>query len=214
MGALSLDLLSGGSNNVAVGYQALNILVTGNNNTCIGNGAGIAYTNSESSNICIGNGVSGIATESNTIRIGSGTTSCYITGIAGVTVANVVPVVINSSTGQLGTTSGFVAAWISASSSTTIVPGNGYYANSASLVQFTLPSTPTVGSIFKLIGISAGGWSIGQTGSQTIIYGNKSTTAGSSGSLASSAIGDSVEILYTGSNTFAVLSSVGNLAVS
>jgi len=79
-----------------------------NNNILIGWRAGYAYTAGESDNIIIGYN-RGTAGDANTIRIGadgSGSgqqTSCFIGGIAGVTVSSSATVLINTSTGQLGT---------------------------------------------------------------------------------------------------------------
>lgn len=109
IGATSLSTLSTGSNNTCLGAFALYQLSTGSNNIAIGissTNGGTSYTGSESNNIVIGN--SGVAAESNVIRIGtqgSGTgqqNTCYIAGITGVTVSNTNMVTINTSTGQLG----------------------------------------------------------------------------------------------------------------
>lgn len=91
-----------GANNVAVGSAALASLASGSGNVAIGTGAGGNLNAAESNNIYIGN--SGIAGESNAIRIGFiGTiTSAYIAGISGKTSANGVDVLVNSA-GQLGT---------------------------------------------------------------------------------------------------------------
>src|SRR5256885_3707636 len=76
--------ISTGSGNIALGYQAGQNLTTGSNNIDIGN--------------------KGASNESNKIRIGTnGThTNTFIAGIAGVTVANGVGVIIDGR-GQLGT---------------------------------------------------------------------------------------------------------------
>ena len=73
-----------GSANIALGYLAGSALITGDNNIAIGN--------------------VGVATESNTIRIGTPGTqqATYVAGISGVTVAGGVGVVIDTN-GQLGT---------------------------------------------------------------------------------------------------------------
>ena len=91
-----------GANNVAVGAAALASLASGSGNVAIGTGAGGNLKAAESNDIYIGN--SGIAGESNAIRIGYiGTiTSAYIAGISGKTSANGVDVFVNA-TGQLGT---------------------------------------------------------------------------------------------------------------
>jgi hypothetical protein len=92
-----------GNNNVAVGAAALAKVTSGGGNIAVGTGAGGNLSGAESNNIYVGN--SGIAGESNTIRIGFiGTqTAAFIAGISGETSPNGVEVFVNG-TGQLGTT--------------------------------------------------------------------------------------------------------------
>jgi hypothetical protein len=138
-GALGNYVGETGGSNTAVGSNALNAPMTGANNIGIGNFCGLNWVGPESSNILIGS--PGVASESNTIRIGdqgSGDgeqNTCYIAGIVGVTVSNQEFVTINSATGQLG-----VAA--SAGSGITTIDGDSgsitgstvtIYANQASL---------------------------------------------------------------------------------
>lgn len=106
LGSTSLTNLTTGSNNVAMGVIALQNLVSGDNNIGIGRAAGQAYTTNESNNICIGASVAGTIGESNTTRIGNGSTKCIIAGIRGITTVNndAIAVLIDSS-GQLGTIS-------------------------------------------------------------------------------------------------------------
>ena len=105
-GILALSLQTSGSNNTALGGASINNLLTGSGNIGVGYQSGNSYSNAESNNICIGN--SGTAAESNILRIGtqgSGNqqqNKCFVAGINGVTVSNPLPVMINSSTGQLG----------------------------------------------------------------------------------------------------------------
>jgi hypothetical protein len=95
-----------GDDNTATGYHALSGISTGsNNNIALGFDAGSNLT-SGSNNIYLGS--LGVATESNTIRIGTSgvQTSAFIRGIRGVTTGNndAIPVLIDTA-GQLGTTS-------------------------------------------------------------------------------------------------------------
>lgn len=105
--------LSSGNNNTMVGSTAGALLTTGSYNVFVGggtagnNGAGSACTSSQSSNIYINNVG---ASESNTLRIGAGTTTgtgsgqlaaAYIHGISGVTVTGTA--VLCATNGQLGT---------------------------------------------------------------------------------------------------------------
>jgi hypothetical protein len=106
VGSASLLLLSSGSgNNTAVGFGALTALLTGTNCIALGNGAGQAYTGSESNNISIGN--VGTAGESNKLRIGGATgtganqlNAAFVCGIQGITVTGTA--VLISSSDQLG----------------------------------------------------------------------------------------------------------------
>jgi endosialidase-like protein len=94
-----------GNFNVAIGWDALSTIASGDDNIAIGVQAAVNLT-SGSDNIHIGN--PGLATESNTIRIGTGGTHnlFFVAGVRDVTTAfaNAVPVVI-ASNGQLGTAS-------------------------------------------------------------------------------------------------------------
>jgi hypothetical protein len=109
VGNASLSAVTtGAGSNLALGYEILTGLVTGSGNIALGGSAGNSYTGAESNNILICN--SGVAAESNVIRIGtqgsgaSQQNECFIAGIVGVTTTNSQAVTINSSTGQLGVT--------------------------------------------------------------------------------------------------------------
>jgi hypothetical protein len=89
-----------GSNNTAVGIDAGIGVLTGSNNIAIGNAAGI-LVNDASNNIHIGN--QGASTDSGVIRIGDVQTSFFVAGVNGVTTTNsAVPVLIDTTNGQLG----------------------------------------------------------------------------------------------------------------
>ena len=102
VGESSLLALTGGfGSNTALGFEAGKNLVSGDGNLLLGSAAGSAYVGAESNNICLDS--SGVAGDSQVIRIGVGSTSTYIQGIANVSVSNELPVFIDSLTGQLGT---------------------------------------------------------------------------------------------------------------
>jgi len=109
---------------------------------------------------------------------------------------------------------GFMWNVITAASAS-LVASNGYIANNAGTVTFTLPVTTAVGDMYRVTGINnATGWSIAQNAGQTIHFGASNTTTGAPGSLTSSATRDSIEILCVVANTdFNVLSSIGNITV-
>ena len=89
-----------GSSNTAMGENALFHNTTGSSNIALGFNAGLNLTTGDN-NIDIGN--SGVADEGSTIRIGdsSAQSATFIAGIYGASVANGLPVVVNS-LGQLG----------------------------------------------------------------------------------------------------------------
>jgi hypothetical protein len=82
---------------------------------------------------------------------------------------------------------------------------NIYVANNASLCTLTLPTTTTVGHIFKIVGAGAGGWKIAQGTSQVIDFqvngANASTTSGTGGSLSSNLSTDCIELGAIVANT-------------
>ena len=98
--------------------------------------------------------------------------------------------------------------------SATMAVDNGYIANNAALVTLTLPTTAAVGKVVRVTGKGAGGWKIAQNASEIIHFGNKDTTTGTGGSLASSDTNDAVEVLCLIADTeWAVISSIGNITI-
>jgi len=91
--------------NIGIGSSSLGAVISGGSNIALGFFSGSGISGASSSNIAISNAG---AAESNTIRIGTQGAGLgqqnrnFQAGIVGVTVSNAVPVVINSSTGQLG----------------------------------------------------------------------------------------------------------------
>lgn len=87
---------------------------------------------------------------------------------------------------------------------------NGYIANGAGTITYTLPTTAAVGEVIELLNIGAGFPTITYTTGQSIRIGNQVTTI-TSGSLTSTATGDSLRLICTVANTtFQVVSSIGN----
>ena len=90
----------------------------------------------------------------------------------------------------------------------------GYFANNAGVVTVTLPAVASVGATVRVAGMGAGGWAVAQGAGQSIRIGSSTTTPGAGGSLASTDIGDAVEIVCRVANTgWMVLSLVGNITV-
>lgn len=113
-------------------------------------------------------------------------------------------------------TSGGGLAWTTVTAATqNIANNNGYVANNAGGVAFTLPATATVGSTFKITGINAGGFTISQNAGQTMFFGVASTTTGVTGMLTSNTNRDSLEAICVVANTsWNIVSAVGNLVLA
>jgi hypothetical protein len=90
---------------------------------------------------------------------------------------------------------------------------NGYGANGAGSIAFTLPTTAAVGSIVEVVGMAVG-WSIVYGTGQEIWFGNTHTTA-TTGSLASTNAGDCVTLVCLVANTgWYVANSIGNITIA
>ncbi len=113
-------------------------------------------------------------------------------------------IAISYATGSIGiaVTGGGLNFVNQTTSSVTMVANTTYFINNgASLVTLTLPATFAVGDVFRVIGFSSGGWKIAQNSSQLIQFGNRTTTTGSSGFLASTAQSDGIELVALIANT-------------
>jgi uncharacterized coiled-coil protein SlyX len=101
-GAGALTFNTTGDHNTANGVSALFSNDTGNNNTAVGYRAGSDQTTG-SNNVYIGAGMTGVAGESNTIRIGRNITDTFIDGINGATASGGAAVFVVGEGGKLGT---------------------------------------------------------------------------------------------------------------
>jgi len=114
------------------------------------------------------------------------------------------------------TSTPFKIQWnVVTNSSANLVIDEGVFANNAGGVTLTLPATAAVGDVIIVSSINAGGWTLAQNAGQTIHIGNQDSTTGTGGSLASTAIGDTVTLVCSVANTdFVVISSMGNITVT
>lgn len=198
IGTSALGSLTSGNQNCSIGDGSLSHLVSGQNNCALGSGAGNAYNGAESDNILIGRGVTGVAGESDVIRIGGLQSKCFIQGINANTVSNPQLVTIDTLSGQLGTTSTSGSKWQIVTGATSLVEGNGYFVNGASTLQFTLPVLAAVGDTFDIsvLDTAIGGWQINQNASQYIIMNaadtspvtSTKTTTGVTGNVVTNAV--------------------------
>lgn len=229
VGVASASRLTTGQYNIIVGAAT-------NGASPFTSASGYNYTSSESSNILIGN--LGVTAESNVLRIGTSGSSngqqnkCYIAGIDGVNVGSVAKVVTLASD-QLGT------ATITAGTGITVTPGantitiaasstgftwsvitadqtaavnNGYFCNKAGTLALALPAASAVGDIIEVTNENTAlGVQFTQAAGQQILIGNTNTTSGATGTLTSSAVGDTLKIVCKVANTiWRVTSEVGN----
>lgn len=143
-----------------------------------------------------------VASSSNEI-ISSVTTTTELSYVHGVT---------SSIQTQINALSASSFVWNVQTTSLALVANQGYLANSASALTFTLPTTATVGQLFAASEIGTGSFSIAQNAGQHIQFGSIQTTSGTGGSLTSTNTGDTINLVCSVANTtFQVVSSIGNL---
>lgn len=105
--------------------------------------------------------------------------------------------------------------WSVVTTNQTMQITNGYFANGSAQVVLTLPLTADIGDTIEVAAINANGWKIAQNAGQQIQVRNTATTVGVTGSLASTAIGDTARIVCFAENTtWILLSHEGTLAVT
>lgn len=92
-------------------------------------------------------------------------------------------------------------AWSVVTVSTALVKSNGYFANSTSVLTFTLPTTAAVGDTFSISSMNTGLFTIAQNAGQSIRIGAVISTAGTGGSVVNTSIGDGLTIICNVVNT-------------
>ena len=93
-------------------------------------------------------------------------------------------------------------------------PGRGYVATGEGLSEITLPPTSSKGDVIEIVADGTGGWKLKQNAGQTISFLGQNTTIGVSGYLASTSIGDSVELRCVEANVrWRVMDSNGNIEI-
>jgi hypothetical protein len=97
-----------------------------------------------------------------------------------------------------------------------MVVDNGYIANKAGLLTFTLPTTCAVGKTLRVTGMNTDvGWRIAQNASQIIHFGTSTTTTGAGGYIESTKMHDSVELVCCVADLeFIIVSSTGNITIA
>jgi hypothetical protein len=123
--------------------------------------------------------------------------------------------------GTLATTaSGVSTTNVTGTSATMTASGaiNIFTANNAGLVTLTLPSTFSIGQVFRVVGVGAGGWKIAQVAGQSVNYESGGatavTTTGTGGSLSSGLATDCIDLVATVANTTLTVTSVYGSSIS
>lgn len=115
------------------------------------------------------------------------------------------------------TINGRTVKWKTITANQTLVTNEGYFCISpGGALSLALPATAssTIGDTLEVTLDGATSWTITQAASQQIRFGNVQTTAGVGGSLASTAQGDTVKMVYQATGKWNVISSVGVLNVT
>ena len=132
-----------------------------------------------------------------------------LTAGAGISVVNGQNTIQISSVGG-GTT------WKVINANQALVNGEGYFVDtSGGPISLSLPVTAALGDHFKIYNLNAANQvTITQGAGQQIRIASAATTAGAGGSLATTAAGDSLEIVCSvANNNFNVVSLIGNITV-
>lgn len=160
---------------------------------------------------------------------GASTFTAYAVLCGGTTATNPIqPIASVGSAGQVLTSNGagtlptfqasgaggIVFSVITAASKS-MISDEGYFANNAGTITFTLPATASVGDKFAVYGMNNNnGWTIAQNAGQTIHFGNRNTTTGVGGSISSIRRYDGLLFVCNVANTdFVVIQSIGNMLV-
>ncbi len=96
------------------------------------------------------------------------------------------------------------------------VANNGYIAAGSVKLTITLPASPAVGDVLRVVGKNGGsGWRIAQAAGQQIlgVNGSADTATGITGNLEGGTTGSSIELVYIGSSQFVVVNQSGTVSV-
>lgn len=105
--------------------------------------------------------------------------------------------------------------WTAITASQTLAVNNGYFCVSAGgALSLALPATSAIGESIEVSLNGATSFTVTQAAGQQIRLGNLATTLGATGTLASTAQGDSIRLVCRTANTlWVVVSSMGNLTI-
>ncbi len=136
------------------------------------------------------------------------TKSIFLTAGSGISINQ------SGSTISIAATSTGLAWTVVTTATEAMASNNGYIANNAGNVAFTLPTTSAVGDILKVTGIGTGSWSIAYGAGQAIQVGSSGSTV-TTGSVSSTNTFDALTLVCTVANLKwqADNGPVGNLTI-
>ncbi len=146
----------------------------------------------------------GLTSPSQEIEVG------HLTGSGGIVISYSSPNINIDGSGAGGS-----MVWQNISASQTLVVQNGYFCSGGTNLSLALPATSSVGDLIEIILIGSTSFTVTQSASQQIILGNRQTTAGIGGSLASTQQGDAIKIVCQTANLIWVSGSgsIGNFTL-
>jgi hypothetical protein len=215
---------------------ALNVIDIAGGSNINTSGAGHTITVNLDNSISVSGSVSAGTTLTASGMTTTGIVQNSVAGLFSTYAATIHTVQIGNAAGQLtsianGTTGEILTAqtgadpiWAAPATSVTwtdvttatqaMVPNNGYVADRATLITFTLPTVAAFGTLMSVVGLNTGGWIIDQNIGQNIQFGNLSTTHGVGGSLASTNQYDQVDLLCIVANlTWTIRGPISNLTI-
>ena len=103
--------------------------------------------------------------------------------------------------------------WSVVGVNTAMAVNTGYFSSSAGTINLTLPAAAALGDVIRISNL-AGNFHIVQGAGQSIRFGDATTVVGAGGSITSTGVGDTLELVCYNANVgFQVLSSMGNLTI-
>jgi hypothetical protein len=107
---------------------------------------------------------------------------------------------------------GFI--WESVTTNTSVIAGHAYVnTNNSSQISYTLPALAAFGDSFIVAGFGAGNWQIAPTGSQSVILGGSTVSAGHSMTSTSGTGVAAVIVCVVPNTTFLVYSMSGDVNI-
>jgi hypothetical protein len=205
-----------------VGDNTLGINITGATDTLTVKGIdattsqkGVLETSTDAESIAGSSTTTAVTPESLKAKLGAQTAYAVICGGTTAQTTALQSIASVGTSGQILTSNGAAAlptfqdaapgglTWSVITDSTDdLEASNGYFANNATSVTFTLPATASVGDTFEVVAMHASGtFIIAQNAGQTIQVGNTATTTGAGGTITSTDIGDWIQIVCNVTDT-------------